>query len=165
MCRHRVPPNRAGFSPTPGRLLMCAVAPEGSWGAVSESGRFRDGSETETRRPPPDGVDVDYPLLTPGPRAHVGEPRRHPSWNPCRQRRGPAEAVPVHPARCTAPCDLPHVLLRPLPHRVTKRPFPVGHATEVRLGGPAEVDLLPFGFAHQPQSLFAGGRAINGLSR
>src|SRR5262247_876884 len=41
-----MPPTRAGLSPTPRRLLMCAVASasEGSWGAVSESGRLRQGA-------------------------------------------------------------------------------------------------------------------------
>ena len=74
--------------------------------------------------------------------------------------RGPAKALvrgwPT-PIPMNARTELP-----PLPRKPVYGP---DARTEVRLGGPAEVDLLPFGLAHQPPSLFASGRAIDGLSR
>src|SRR5262249_62206057 len=57
-----MPPTRAGLSPTPRRLLMCAVASasEGSWGAVSESGRLRQGAAGP--REAPQRANVAYAL-------------------------------------------------------------------------------------------------------
>jgi len=66
--------------------------------------------------------------------------------------------------------DPPHVRLRPLPHGVAQRALPVGHATEVHLGGPAEVDLLPFGLlisrraSSRAAGLYTGFRGTGGSS-